>query len=63
MAGIAPFTAASAPVRTRVQRTGQATVTGLIVVVLFAGPIAAIWLLRGPVSVWPTWAWRCCSAW
>jgi len=45
--GIGPFPAASAPVRTRAQRTGQVTVTGLIVVVPFAGLIAAIWLLWG----------------
>jgi stearoyl-CoA desaturase (Delta-9 desaturase) len=29
------------------QQTGQVTVTGLIVVVPFAGPITAIWLLWG----------------
>ena len=45
--GIGPFPAASAPIRTRAQRTGQVTVTGLIVVVPFAGLIAAIWLLWG----------------
>jgi hypothetical protein len=46
-AGTGPFPAASAPVRTRPQRTAQVTVTGLIVVVPFAGLIAAIWLLWG----------------
>src|SRR6266567_6227561 len=45
--GMGPFPAASAPVRTRAQRTGQVTVTGLIVVAPFAGMIAAIWLLWG----------------
>ena len=45
--GTGPFPAASAPVRTRAQRTGQVTVTGLIVIVPFAGLIAAIWLLWG----------------
>jgi hypothetical protein len=58
-----PFPAARAPVRTRAQRTGQVTVTGLIVVVPFAGLIAAIWLLWAAVSAWPTWAWRRRSAW
>ena len=45
--GIGPFPAASAPVQTRAQRTAQVTVTGLIVIVPFAGLIAAIWLLWG----------------
>jgi stearoyl-CoA desaturase (delta-9 desaturase) len=50
--GTGPFPAASAPVRTRAQRTGQVTVTGLIVVVPFAGLIAAIWLLWGRGVGW-----------
>src|SRR6478736_3628771 len=40
--GTGPFPAASAPVQTRAQRTAQVTVTGLIVVVPFAGLIAVI---------------------
>ncbi len=45
--GTRAFPDASAPVRTAWQRTGQLTVTGLIVVAPFAGLIAAIWLLWG----------------
>src|SRR5690349_24983297 len=45
--GTGPFPAASAPVQTPAQRTVQVTVTGLIVILPFAGLIAAIWLLWG----------------
>jgi stearoyl-CoA desaturase (delta-9 desaturase) len=45
--GTAAFPDAGAPPRTTWQRTGQLTVTGLIVVAPFAGLIAAIWLLWG----------------
>jgi len=45
--GTGAFPSASAPARTRAQRAGQLTVTGVIVVVPFAGLIAAIWLLWG----------------
>jgi stearoyl-CoA desaturase (delta-9 desaturase) len=50
--GTGPFPAASAPVRTQAQRTGQVTVTGLIVVLPFAGLIAAMWLLWGRGVGW-----------
>jgi stearoyl-CoA desaturase (Delta-9 desaturase) len=50
--GTGPFPAADAPGRTRAQRTGQVTVTGLIVVVPFTGLIAAIWLLWGRGVGW-----------
>src|SRR5579862_2357682 len=50
--GAGPFPGASAPARTRAQRTGQVTVTGLIVVLPFAGLIAAMWLLWGRGVGW-----------
>jgi stearoyl-CoA desaturase (delta-9 desaturase) len=45
--GTGAFPAARAPARTASQRAGQLTVTSLIVVLPFAGLIAAIWLLWG----------------
>ena len=50
--GTGAFPAASAPARTTAQRAGQLTVTGLIVVLPFAGLIAAIWLLWGHGVSW-----------
>jgi stearoyl-CoA desaturase (Delta-9 desaturase) len=50
--GIGAFPAAGAPAQTPGQRVLQLTVTGLIVVLPFAGLIAAIWLLWGRGVGW-----------